>query len=156
MKLFIQVVIGLMLLIFSTIASWYEGSTLTTAIWEWKHTAVFSKWINGSVNQANDILTIDYFIYAAKFSPAYPLTMLLSGTYLIILIGYILFRGKTKLFSYFLTSVGIVFLVLCNLVSGSPTIGLTIFFYSSLLIGILAIGVAIILLVTNKNKGITT
>ncbi|WP_298471246.1 DUF4306 domain-containing protein [uncultured Psychrobacillus sp.] len=156
MKLFIQVVIGLMLLIFSTIASWYEGSTLTTAIWEWKHTAIFSNWFNGSVNQTSDILTIDYFIYAAKFAPAYPLAMLLSGTYLIILIGYILFRDKTKLFSYFLTCIGIVFLVLCSLVSGSPTIGLTIFFYSSLSIGILAIGVAIIFLVTNKNKGITT
>ncbi|MEK4520335.1 YjdJ family protein [Psychrobacillus sp. FSL W7-1457] len=156
MKLFIQAGIALGVLVFSTIASWYEGSTLTQDIWEWKHTAVFSNWFNGSVNQTNDILTIDYFIYAAKFVPAYPLAMLLSGTYLIILIGYILFRRKTKLFSYFLTGIGIVFLVLCSLVSGSPTIGLTMFFYSTLLIGILAIGVAIILLATNKNKGITT
>lgn len=156
MKLFIQVAIGLMVLMSSTIASWYEGSTLTMAIWEWKHTAVFSKWINGSVNEANDILTIDYFIYAAKFTPTYPLAMLLSGTYLLILIGYMLCRGKTKQFSYFLTFVGIVFLILCNLVSDSPTTGLTMFFYSSLFIGILMMGIAMILIVTTKRKQIIT
>lgn len=152
MKLFIQASVALMVLVFSTIASWYEGSALVQAPLEWKHTAIFSKWINGSVNQANDILPLDYFIYAAKFSPAYPLAMLLSVTYLLILIGFVLFKGRTKALAYFLTSVGTVFLILCSLVSGSPTTGLKMFFSTSLLLGILAVAIAVILIFTNKNK----
>lgn len=152
LKLFIQVSIAFIILIFSTIASWYEGSALVQSTSEWKHTAVFSKWMNGSIDQANDILVLDYFLYAAKFSPAYSLTMFLSGTYLLILTGFMLFKGRTKAFAYFLFSVGIVFMVLCSLVSGSPTTGLKMFFNTSLLIGILAIASAIMLFTTNKNK----
>lgn len=152
MKLFIQASVALMVLAFSTIASWYEGSTLVQSPLEWKHTAIFSKWMNGSVSQANDILPLDYFIYAAKFSPAYPLAMLLSGTYLLILIGFLLFKGRTKALAYFLTTVGTVFLILSSLVSGSPTAGLKMLFSTSLSLGILAVAIAVILFFTNKNK----
>ncbi|MGE7979853.1 YjdJ family protein [Psychrobacillus sp. NPDC093200] len=155
MKQLIQAGLAIMVLVFSTIAAWYEGSTLIHSTWEWKHTAIFSKWINGSVNHANDIWTIDYFIYAAKFAPAYPLAMLVSGMYLLILIGFVLFKGNTRPFYYFLACVGIMSFVLCSLVSGSPTTGLKMLFNTSLLLGILAVVISLTFVIKNNNKEIT-
>lgn len=153
-NIIIQSSIALMVLIFSTLASWYEGSKILHASWEWKHTAIFSEMVNGPVKQASDILPIDYFVYAAKFLPTFPLFMLLSVTYLLILIGYILLKRNDKMFSYFLSCIGIFFFVLSGFVSNSPTIGLEIFFNSFLLIGILSIGIALLRIFNNKTKEI--
>lgn len=143
-----------MAFIISALASWYEGSTLLEVSWEWKHTAIFSEMVNGPVKQASDILPIDYFVYAAKFLATFPLIMLLSVTYLLILIGYILLKRKDKVFSYFLTSVGVLFLVLSGFVSNSPTIGLKILFISFLLIGMISIVIALLRIFNNKTKEI--
>ena len=153
-KIIIQSSTALMAFIFSALASWYEGSTILEVSWEWKHTAIFSEIVNGPVKQASDILPIDYFVYATKFLPTFPLIMLLSGTYLLILIGYILLKRNDKMFSYFLTSIGILFLVLSGFVSNSPTIGLKIFFTSFLLIGMISILIALLRIFNNKTKEI--
>ena len=153
-KIVIQSSLALMAFIFSALASWYEGSAILHVSWEWKHTAIFSEIVNGPVKQASDILPIDYFVYAAKFLPTFPLIMLLSGTYLLILIGYILLKRNDKMFSYFLTSIGILFLVLSGFVSNSPTIGLKIFFISFLLIGMISIVIALLRIFNNKTKEI--
>ena len=61
-----------MLLIFSTGVALYEGSAILEDPWEWKYTAIFSQMKNGQVENVNDILPIDYFVYAAKFVPTFP------------------------------------------------------------------------------------
>ncbi|MFJ7828515.1 DUF4306 domain-containing protein [Psychrobacillus sp. NPDC096623] len=134
--------------------AWYEGSQIVNNTLEWKYTTYFSEMVNGSVKQASDILTIDYFVYAAKFFPLFPLLMLLSGTYLLILIGYSLLKHNYKKFSYFLTGLGVLSLVLSGLVSNSPTYGLKIFFNSFLLIGIISIAIALIRIFLNKTREI--
>ncbi|WP_166462444.1 YjdJ family protein [Psychrobacillus vulpis] len=143
-NIFIQSCIALMFLVFSTVASWYEGSKILHLPWEWKYTAIFSKVVNGPVEKASDILPIDHFVYAAKFAPTFPIIMLLSSTYLLILVGYILFKHNDKKFSYFLSSIGVLFLVLSGFVSNSPTIGLKYFFTIFLFIGIISIVIALI------------
>jgi len=153
-KIIIHSSIALMAFIFSALASWYEGSKILDVSWEWKHTAIFSEMVNGPVNQASDILPIDYFVYAAKFLPTFPFIMLLSGTYLLILIGYILLKGNDKMFSYFLTSIGVLFLIFSGFASNSPTIGLKIFFISFLLIGMISIVIALLRIFNNKTKEI--
>lgn len=150
----IQSAIALMTFLISSLASWYEGSAILEASWEWKHTAIFSEMVNGPVKQASDILPIDYFVYAAKFLPTFPLIMLLSATHILFLIGYILLRRNDKMFSYFLTSIGVLFLVLSGFVSNSPTIGLKILFISFLLIGMISIAIALIRIFNNKTKEI--
>ena len=154
-KIIIQFGLASILLILSTGATWYEGSTILEKPWEWKHTAIFSQMANGQVENLNDILPIDHFVYAAKFAPTFPLLMLLSATYLIILVGYILLKRKDRTFSYFLSGVGVVFLVLSGFVSNSPTTGLKIFFVSFLLIGILAVAIALLRFFNNKT-GLTS
>ena len=154
-KTIIQFGLASMLLLLSTGATWYEGSTILEKPWEWKHTALFSQMANGQVENLNDILPIDHFVYAAKFAPTFPFLMLLSATYLIILVGYILFKRKDRTFSYFLSGVGVVFLILSSFVSKSPTTGLKIFFVSFLLIGIVAVAIAL-LRFFNRKTGLTS
>ena len=150
----IQLSIALFAFIFSALATWYEGSKILDVPREWKHTAIFSEIVNGPVKEANDILTIDYFVYAAKFLPTFPLIMFLSGSYILILIGFIVLKRRTKMFSYFLTSIGLLFLVLSGFVSDSPTLGLNVFFISFLFIGILSLGIALVRLFNKKTKEI--
>ena len=153
-KIMIQLSIALFAFIFTSLATWYEGSKVLDVPWEWKHTAIFSEIVNGPVKEASDILTIDYFVYAAKFLPTFPLIMFLSGTYLLILIGYIVLKRRNKMFSYFLTSIGLLSLILSGFVSSSPTLGLNVFCLSFLFIGMLSIGVALLRLFNNKTKEI--
>jgi hypothetical protein len=143
-RVIIQLVLASILLLFSTGAAWYEGSALIEHSWEWKYTAIFSGIVNGQVENASDILPIDYFIYAAKFAPAFPVLILLSGTYLIILMGYILLKRNHKMFTYYLTSFGVSFMVLSGFVSNSPTSGLKIIFASLLFFGILFLVFALV------------
>lgn len=151
-KILIQLGLASILLIFSTGAAWYEGSKILEDPWEWKYTAIFSHMVNGQVKHASDILPIDHFVYAGKFLPTFPLLMLLSGTYLIVLLGYILLRRTHKMFSYFLSFIGVLFLIISSLLSNSPTIGLKIIFNSFLLIGIFLIVIALVKIFTNKIK----
>ncbi|WP_188006600.1 DUF4306 domain-containing protein [Sporosarcina sp. ANT_H38] len=153
-KVFIQLVLASILLIFSTGAAWYEGSALIEHSWEWKHTAIFSGLVNGQVENASEILPIDYFIYAAKFAHVFPLLMLLSVTYLILIMGYVLLKRNHKMFTYFLASVGILFLMLSGFVSNSPTNGLIIISTSLLVIGILLLVIPLVRLVNIKVKEI--
>jgi len=152
-RVIIQLVLASILLLFSTGVAWYEGSALLEHSWEWKHTALFSGIVNGQLENANDILSIDYFMYAAKFAPVFPLLMLLSVTYLIILMGYISLKRNYKVFTYYLMSIGFLLLMLSGFVSNSPTSGLKIISTSLLFIGILLI-ITLVRLVGNKAKEI--
>jgi hypothetical protein len=157
-RMMIQFGLASMLLLFSTGSAWYEGSQILEDPWEWKYTALFSQMENGKVENANDIVPIDHFVYAAKFTPAFPLLMLFSGTYLLLLIGYMVLKRNHKMFAYLLSFVGVLFLVLSNLISRSPTIGL-IFIYNTLISsGILLLIVGFIrtyqLRKDNKNEEI--
>ncbi|MCG7333805.1 YjdJ family protein [Sporosarcina sp. ACRSM] len=151
-KMIIQLILASLLLVFSTGAAWYEGSTIVEIPWEWQHTVIFSQMANGQVEDKNDILQIDYFVYAAKFAPTFPLLMLLSATYLIILMGYTLLKCNGRMFEYFLFWIGVSFLVLSGFVSKSPTIGLKIFFVSFLVIGILLIGIGLFGFLNDRAK----
>ncbi|MEN1970062.1 YjdJ family protein [Lentibacillus sp. N15] len=75
MKYTIQYLVSLVLLVFSTLVTWYEGSAIREDPWNWKYTAFFSKMFNGEVANSSDISQLDHFIYAAKYSPIYPTLM---------------------------------------------------------------------------------
>ena len=108
-RVMIQVGLSSMVLLFSTVVAWYEGSNILQDSREWKYTAILSQWLNGGVANQSDILLPDYYIYAAKFFPTFPILMLLSATHLVILIGYIMFKRNQKGFAGFLSFIGITF-----------------------------------------------
>jgi Domain of unknown function (DUF4306) len=151
-KMMIQLGLGSMLFLFSTLVAWYEGSNILGDPWEWKYTAIFSQWMNGEVIHPSDILLLDYFVYAAKFFPTFPILMLLSGTYLVILIGYILFRRSQKVLAGFLSFMGILFLGISGLVANSSIHGLQTFFNLFFFIGILMTVAALLRIFRTKTK----
>ncbi len=71
------------------------------------------------------------------------------------LVGYLLLKRKDKTFTYYLSGVGVLFLVLSGFVSKSPTTGLEIFFVSFLLVGIVAVAIALYRFFNNKT-GLTS
>jgi len=123
MKYFIQFLLTVILFIFATAATWYEGSELLTRTLEWKYSTYFSQMINGEVINANDISGLDFFIYAVKFQPFYPLLMMISILYLLLLSSYLLLGKKLRKYTLFLATIGIILLILSTFVSDSPTAG---------------------------------
>jgi hypothetical protein len=91
-----------MVFLFSALVAWYEGSALLEDPSEWKYSTPFSKLINGMVYEKSDILQWDFFIYAAKYRPTFPIIMLVSGLYLLLLIGYYLFKNLKKWYACYL------------------------------------------------------
>ncbi|KPL60103.1 YjdJ family protein [Rossellomorea vietnamensis] len=136
-KYWAQVGIGLLVLVFSTLVSWYEGSALLDHSWEWGYSAPFSEMVHGSVTGSSDIVALDFFVYAAKFSPLYPGMMIISASYLLILFGFRVFKQAG--FRIFLALIGVIYLALSLLISSSPTTGGNALFWLLLSVGILMI-----------------
>jgi len=122
-----SVILALLIFAFSTFVSFYEGSEILYRTTEWEHSTLFS----GTVEEAEDIVVIDYLVYASKFS-LYPLIMLVSAAWIVYQLAYWLFRknNKANLIFHFVIvsfSIGTVWLI-----HDSPTRGLkmfTFFFY---------------------------
>lgn len=113
--------------IFSTLASWYEGGQLRDISWEWKYSAVFSTWLTGPVNEADDILAIDHFVYAAKFEPLFPLLMAASLLFIIFQLSAWLLKDRKTTHIIFLSLMAVGLLLMSAMLLNSPTIGLTLF-----------------------------
>ncbi|WP_026564903.1 YjdJ family protein [Bacillus sp. UNC41MFS5] len=150
----IQFGLAIIGLVFSTAIAWYEGSAILDNRWEWKYSTPFSQLLNGQILSNSDISQLDYFVYAVKFQPTFPLIMQLSGLYLFILIGYNTLKNKNKWFPYYLSFLGVVLFLVSYLILHSPTVGGRIFFTSSFLSGCLCTIYAVIsyLQILNRYK----
>ncbi|MDN5710069.1 MAG: YjdJ family protein [Planococcus sp. (in: firmicutes)] len=126
-KNIIYLIGAFLVLIFSTLASWYEGGQLRDISWEWKYSAVFSTWLNGPVNEADDILAIDHFVYAAKFEPLFPLLMAASLLFIVFQLSAWLLRNRKTTHIIFLSLMAVGLLLMSAMLLNSPTIGLTLF-----------------------------
>ncbi|KYG59501.1 DUF4306 domain-containing protein [Planococcus maritimus] len=138
-----------LVLIFSTLASWYEGGQLRDISWEWKYSAVFSTWLNGPVTEASDILMIDHFVYAAKFEPLFPLLMAASFLFIVLqLLGWLL-RERRTLHIIFLSLMSVGLLLMSAMLLNSLTVGLTLF---SAFFGLSGVLTLLIILCRNNAK----
>ncbi|ANU15212.1 hypothetical protein B481_1379 [Planococcus halocryophilus Or1] len=132
----------------ATFLSLYEGSRLEDVSWEWPYSAIFSNWLNGGVESAADILTIDYLVYAAKFAPLFPVIMFVSAFILLLQLASWIFRkNKIVLSVFYLACAGVLF-VMSGVFMSSPTVGLELFSRIFFIIGI----VLVILGVTSLVK----
>lgn len=118
----------LFVLVFSTLAAWYEGGQIHDDPWQWKHTALFSNWLNGRIiAQSEEILVIDHFIYAAKFQPLFPLLMLFSFLILLVLALYPKMKRSKSILSTFLLLTGFGSSLLSFALKDSPVFGFKLF-----------------------------
>ncbi|MEK6269089.1 MAG: YjdJ family protein [Planococcus sp. (in: firmicutes)] len=111
----------------ATFLSLYEGSQLDDVSWEWPYSAIFSNWLNGGVESAADILTIDYLMYAAKFEPLFPIIMFISAFILLLQLASWIFRKNKIALSVFYLACGVGLFVVSGVFMSSPTVGLEIF-----------------------------
>lgn len=125
-----------LLFIFAMLVSWYEGGQLRDRPLEWENTAVFSNWINNGATNAENLLVIDHFIYAAKFEPLFPLLMASSLFWIVFHLIFWLFKGYRVARNTFLLLIAIGSFVMCSILIDSPTIGFKLF---SLLFGVLGL-----------------
>ncbi|WP_027409755.1 YjdJ family protein [Anoxybacteroides tepidamans] len=140
MRFILQYVLAFFLFVFSSLASWYEGSALRDLPWEWKYSAIFSQMLHGSIKNSKDISQLDHFIYAAKFKPIFPILMVLSLIYLVTLTGYLLFRYNVKKLIVFYFVFGVLLFGLGAVVANSPTTGgryFTVLFMAACLLYVL-------------------
>ncbi|MFC3041459.1 YjdJ family protein [Virgibacillus xinjiangensis] len=151
MKYVIQYLLAFGVLIFSTFAAWYEGSAIRFDSYEWKYSAYFSRMFNGEITNKTDISQLDHFIYAAKFSPAFPILMVISLSYILMISSYLLLRKNTKslIVSHLILSV--LYLLLGVLTSNSPTAGGTYFTIVLLTIGILNVFLSLLFFLKVKK-----
>lgn len=136
-KYWSQIGVGLLVFGFTALFSWYEGSALLDNPWEWKYSTPFSEMLHGSVSTKEQIVDLDFFVYAAKFSPLFPSIMIMSASYLLVLLGYSFLKHRG--FPLFLTLFGMAFLLISVFISSSPTTGGNILFWLFILIGIFLI-----------------
>ncbi|AMM95666.1 hypothetical protein UP17_21685 [Peribacillus simplex] len=134
MKYFVQIIIAAFFLLLFSFCTWYEGSEILDNPWEWRYSTHFSQMLNDQ-----DISNLDYFVYAAKFKPVFPVLMVLTSSYLIIITGYALFKRSSKKIALFLAGFGVPFLISSGFVSNSPTVGGNIFQAFFLISGMMAI-----------------
>jgi hypothetical protein len=144
LALIIQFGLATILLLFSTVAAWYEGSAILDNPGEWKYSTPFSHMLYGEVHRDSDISQLDYFVYAAKFQPTFLVIVAISSLYLLILIGYYFLKRQHKRFTYFLSILGVGLFLLSYFFIHSSTTGGQIFFYVWLVSGILCTVTAVI------------
>ena len=144
MILFIQLGVVLLVFLVSFLFSWYEGSAILEDPWEWKYSTPFSHMLHGEVAKASDISLLDHFVYAAKFHPLYPALMLLSGVYLLILVGWrLLGKRSSKGLLVYIATIGILLLLLSILMFNANTNGGKLFFILSLASGIVCLIISV-------------
>lgn len=106
-----QLVIGFVTLIMSTVISWYEGSEIIDDSLEWKYSTLFSQLFNIEINNGRDISQLDYFVYAAKFQPFFPTIMTVSVIYIFAVLIFFIYQLNRQLaiiLSGIISCVGIV------------------------------------------------
>lgn len=137
-KYALLLILGIFTLVFSTFFAWYEGSAIIDIPWEWNYSTPFSKLFNIEIVSGYEISQLDYFVYAAKYQPLFPIIMLLSMCYILSIIGYYLVKHHIKQGLIFLGVISCTILSFGSVAFNSSTIGGRIFFSVTLIIGFIS------------------
>ena len=95
-KYAVHIMAGCAVFFASAFAAFYEGSALAHNSWEWNYSTPVTGLMGGEVQEASDIARLDYFYYAAKHEPAFPLIMMASILYIMLICGLMLLRLKKR------------------------------------------------------------
>ncbi|MBN8252005.1 YjdJ family protein [Priestia flexa] len=122
-KYMTQLFAACFIFLLSTAATWYEGSNLTDDSFEWRDSAKYTSIATTPITSGYDISQVDYFIYAAKLYPFFPIMMLISGLYLLILLLVAAFKNRYSYMSFCLFMLATLLFLLGYKLSASPSIG---------------------------------
>ncbi|MDT2046325.1 hypothetical protein CHN50_05070 [Priestia aryabhattai] len=122
-KYMTQLFAACFIFLLSIAATWYEGSNLIDDSFEWGDSAKYTSVASSSIQSGYDISQVDYFIYAAKFYPFFPIMMLTSGLYLLTLLLFVAFKNRCSYMSFCLFILAMLLFSLGYKLSASPTVG---------------------------------
>lgn len=151
-KYVLQIIVGICILAISTLFAWYEGSSLIDIPWEWKYSTPFSNFFNIEIGTGHDISQLDYFVYAAKYQPLFPLIMLLSIFYILTVFGFYLMKHRPKWGLIFGGFLSCIVLLLASLIFNSSTLGGRLFFWITLIIGLISIALVVFIYLTDAKS----
>lgn len=141
---------ALVTFILATLVSWYEGGQLRDHPWEWEHTAFFSNWVNDGFTNADNLLVMDHFVYAAKFEPLFPLVMASSFFWMVFQLIFWLFKERNAIRNTLLLFMTGASFAMCGILVDSPTMGFKLF---SLFFGLVGISVILgVFLIKGRNE----
>jgi hypothetical protein len=136
----VQFGLGVVFLLFSIFATWYEGSDILEKQYEWKYSTPFS----GLVLKESDISQLDFFVYAIKFKPTFPIVMSISSIYLLVLSGYYLFNMRKRIFTTYVSLIAALLFTLGWLMFTSTTSGAQALSYTFLSCGAICVVVSLL------------
>ncbi|WP_186577236.1 YjdJ family protein [Aquibacillus kalidii] len=153
MKFILSYLIAISTFIFATLATWYEGSTIIDDPWEWNYSADFTRLGNEeNITSSSQISQLDHFIYAAKFKPTFPVLMVLSFTFILMMTAYLLTKRRPKMKILFHVLLGSVLLFIGFLIQDSPTLGGKLFTWFFILCSSANIILVLILLGKSRRR----
>ncbi|MER1985843.1 MAG: YjdJ family protein [Solibacillus sp.] len=140
----LQIIIGLFLFAAATLIAWYEGSAIIDDSLEWNDSTPFTQLLNREIISGHEISQLDYFVYAVKFQPLFPLLMLASALYILSVTGYYLVKRGSTWGIPFCGAVGFILIGGSALIFSRATIINSLFFWFLLGSGILFIAAALL------------
>lgn len=144
-KYVLQIIVGILTFIVSAFIALYEGSAIIEKPFEWKHTTPFTNLFNTEITNGHDISPLDYFVYAAKFQPFFPIIMIVSILYILSITGLYLIKSKSKWGIGYWGIVGVILLIFSSSIFNSSTLRGSIFFWISSISGFISITIALLL-----------
>lgn len=89
------------------------------------------------MTEVSHISQLDHFIYAAKFKPFFPLVMIVSFIYIVVMTAHFLLqKNDYKKLTFFYSRFSTLFFVIASFFIKSVTIGGTLFCYLFALLGV--------------------
>jgi hypothetical protein len=150
-KYIVQLIVGIIVLIGSTLAALYEGSNIVTNSLEWGYSTPFTNLLGISIDSGSDISKLDYLVYAAKFHPFFPALMEISFLYMFAVLIFLL--RKINLHYGILLSVTVIFLLTTfgYIFYSATASGAQVLFWVTVL-GILTYVIMIVLFIVQRKK----
>ncbi|KSU58346.1 hypothetical protein AS034_19915 [[Bacillus] enclensis] len=126
-----QIGLGVAVLLFSLFATLFEGSEIVERPFEWEYSTPFS----GDVKEGSDISKLDYFVYAIKFKPTFPIVLAISIVYVLVVAGY-LFISRKRFYSLYLPVLAVLQLIVGWFMFSATTSGAQALSYVSIACGL--------------------
>ena len=152
-KYVLQIIIGIFSFALSAFIAWYEGSAIIDHPWDWKYSTPFSTLFQIELVNGYEISQLDYFVYAAKYQPLFPMLMLLSLFYILTVFGFYLIKHQPKWGLLFWSLFSCTLLVLSGFLFNASTFGGYIFFWMTFIMALGSLMMLVFLSIRkSKNK----
>lgn len=132
-KYVVQLIVSIPIFMITLFFSWYEGSAIIEKSTQWIYSTPFTSFFNIEIITGKDILWIDYFVYAIKFQPVFPLVSFIFAVYILLIFILIILQFNKRIADILLGTICILILFISGILFGASTKGGQLFFFTSII-----------------------